>query len=110
MHEMVRTLSDSVPLGLLSNTNPLHYDWCMEHLPVLRHISSHFLSYRLQSLKPAERIFGQVLESLQIAPGDILYIDDIPENVEAGQRAGLNSHLFRGREELELELRRMGLV
>lgn len=109
MHELVTRLSGSVPLGLLSNTNPLHYDWCMEHHPALHHLSSHFLSFQLQSLKPDARIFAQVLENLRIAPGDIFYIDDMPENVEAGRKAGMNSHLFRGREGLEQELRRMGL-
>lgn len=109
MLELVTRLSGSVPLGLLSNTNPLHYEWCMAHLPVLHHISSHFLSYQLRSLKPGARIFAQVLESLQIAPGDILYVDDIPENVEAGRKAGLNSYLFRGLGELEEELGAMGL-
>ncbi len=105
MLELVTRLSSSVPLGLLSNTNPLHYEWCMEHLPVLRHIPSHFLSYQLQSLKPGARIYSQVVRKLQIAPGEILYVDDIPENVEAGRKAGLNSHQFLGREELEEELR-----
>jgi HAD superfamily hydrolase (TIGR01509 family) len=109
MFELVAKLSGSVPLGLLSNTNPLHFDWSMEHLPVLRHISSLFLSYRLRSLKPDARIFDQVLTSLQVAPGSIFYIDDMPENVDAGKNAGLNSHLFRGREGLERELRQMGL-
>jgi HAD superfamily hydrolase (TIGR01509 family) len=109
MLELVTGLSGAVPLGLLSNTNPLHFDWSMEHLPVLRHISSLFLSYRLRSLKPDPRIFEQVLTSLQVAPGSILYIDDMPENVQAGKNAGLNSHLFRGRDGLEQELRRLGL-
>jgi len=109
MLELVTRLSGSVPLGLLSNTNPLHFDWCMEHLPVLQHIPSHFLSYQLQSLKPSARIFAQVVERLQIAPGDIFYIDDMPENVEAGRRAGLNSHLFFGRDGLERDLPAMDL-
>jgi HAD superfamily hydrolase (TIGR01509 family) len=109
MLELVARLSSSVPLGLLSNTNPLHFDWCIEHLPVLQHIPSHFLSYQLQSLKPSARIFSQVVERLQIAPGDIFYVDDIPENIEAGCLTGMNSHLFRNREGLERDLRAMGL-
>lgn len=109
MLELVARLGRSLPLGLLSNTNPLHYDWCMEHLPVLHHIPSHFLSYQLKSLKPDPRIFTRVVEGLQIAPGDIFYVDDIPENVEAGRRVGMNSYLFSGRERLEQDLREMGL-
>jgi FMN phosphatase YigB (HAD superfamily) len=109
MLELVIRLGGRVPLGLLSNTNPLHYDWCMEHLPVLQYIPSHFLSFQLQSLKPSARIFAQVVERLQIAPGDIFYIDDMLENVEAGRRAGLNSHLFLDRGKLEQDLSAMDL-
>ena len=109
MFELVTRLHGVVPLSLLSNTNPLHYDWCMEHLPVLQLLSSHFLSYQLQSLKPSARIFAQVVERLQITPGDIFYIDDMAENVEAGRRAGLDSHLFLGLAELERALRATGL-
>lgn len=109
MLELVIRLSGSVPLGLLSNTNPLHYDWSMEHLPALQYIPSHFLSYQMHSLKPSARIFALVVERLQIAPGNIFYIDDMPENVEAGRLAGLNSHLFRGLVELERDLSAMGL-
>jgi putative hydrolase of the HAD superfamily len=104
MDEIVRSLSARVPLGLLSNTNPLHFDSCMEHLSSLQFIPSHFLSYRLKSLKPDARIFEQAVELLQLDAGDILYIDDIPENIAAAKRVGLNSHLFVGDEELRERL------
>ena len=104
MDELVCALSPKVPLGLLSNTNPLHFDACMENLKVLRFIPSHFLSYRLKSLKPEPGIFEQTIELLHLDPHDVLYIDDIPENIEAAERAGLNGHLFVGSEELLVHL------
>jgi HAD superfamily hydrolase (TIGR01509 family) len=110
MEELVRSLSLKVPLGLLSNTNPLHFDACMERLRVLQFIPSHFLSYRLRSLKPEPAIFAQTIDFLQMDPRDILYIDDIPENIEAAERAGLNGHLFVGSEELEVLLSELGLT
>lgn len=104
MEEIVRNLSARVPLGLLSNTNPLHFDSCMEHLALLQFIPSHFLSYRLKSLKPEAKIFEQAVELLQLAAGDIFYIDDIPENIDAAGKIGLNGHLFVGHEELRERL------
>ncbi len=100
MEELVRSVSTKVPLGLLSNTNPIHFDSCLEHLAVLRFIPSHFLSYRLRSLKPEQAIFQKTIELTQLDPRDILYVDDIPENVEAARKAGLNAHLFVGAGEL----------
>lgn len=105
MLELVTTLSSAVPLGLLSNTNPLHYEMCMGRFPALHHIHSHFLSYRLKSLKPHPEIFAKVTNKMAVSPGDVLYVDDLPENVEAGRRAGFRSHLFRGHQEFQQELR-----
>jgi HAD superfamily hydrolase (TIGR01509 family) len=110
MEDLVRSLSPKVPLGLLSNTNPLHFEACMENLKVLQFIPSHFLSYRLRSLKPESGIFEQTIGLLQLDPRDILYIDDIPENIEAAERAGLNGHLFVGCEKLAVQLSDLGLV
>ena len=110
MEDVIRSLSPKVPLGLLSNTNPLHFDACMENLKVLRFIPSHFLSYRLKSLKPEPGIFVQTIEILRLDPRDILYIDDISENIEAAERAGLNGHLFAGCEKLVVRLSELGLV
>jgi len=110
MEELVRSLAPKVPLGLLSNTNPLHFDACMENLRVLRFIPSHFLSYRLRSLKPGPGIFEQTIDLLQLDPHDVLYIDDIPENIEAAERAGLNGYLFVGHEKLAERLSELALV
>jgi HAD superfamily hydrolase (TIGR01509 family) len=110
MEELVRSLSLKVPLGLLSNTNPLHFDACMESLRALQFIPSHFLSYRLRSLKPEPGIFTQTIDFLQLDPRDILYVDDLPENIEAAGRAGLNGHLFVGSEELVALFSGLGLV
>lgn len=110
MEELVRSLAPKVPLGLLSNTNPLHFDSCMEHLSVLQFIPSHFLSYRMKSLKPEPGIFEQTITYLKLDPRDILYIDDIPENIEAAEGIGLNGHLFVGYDELRALLSEAGLV
>ena len=40
MQELVRALSARVPIGLLSNTNPLHFDLCLDTLGVLQFIPS----------------------------------------------------------------------
>ncbi|MBF8295817.1 MAG: HAD-superfamily hydrolase, subfamily variant 3 [Bacteroidetes bacterium] len=110
MEELVRNLGARVPLGLLSNTNPLHFDACMDDLAVLQFIPSHFLSYRLRSLKPETKIFEKAIELLQLDPGDVFYIDDLHENVEAARRVGLNGSLFVGEQELKQRLSDLGLI
>jgi len=110
MEELVRNLGARVPLGLLSNTNPMHFDACMDDLAVLQVIPSHFLSYRLKSLKPEPGIFEKAIQLLQLDPGDVLYIDDLDENVEAARRVGLNGYLFAGEQELKRRLSDLELI
>lgn len=110
MEELVQRVAASVQVGLLSNTNPLHYEWCLNNLPVLEFIFFHFLSYKLRSLKPERAIFNMIVKLLQVHPNEILYIDDLPDNVEAARAVGFGVHLFVGRDELEQQLKQLALL
>lgn len=96
MEAIVRRVSAFVPMGILSNTNPIHFEYCLESLPVLQHIPSHFVSYHLGALKPEPEIFERAIEQVALPPEQILYIDDLAENVEASRAAGLMGHQFLG--------------
>lgn len=54
--------------------------------------------------KPERAFFLRAAERLQVAPGRCLLIDDIPENVEAGRRYGLNAVLTKDLGEFPLAL------
>jgi FMN phosphatase YigB (HAD superfamily) len=101
MEEIVRRVGASVPLGLLSNTNPVHFDYCLQTFRVLRNIPTHFLSYQLKALKPEPEIFARVTMQISFPPGEILYIDDLSENVDAARAAGFLGHQFIGVKEIE---------
>jgi len=105
MEDIVRRVSSIVPVGLLSNTNPLHYNSCLETVKCLRYIPTHFLSFKLKSLKPDPSIYRQVIQELRLPPADVLYIDDVPQNVEGARAVGITCHVFDGREPL---VRRLG--
>jgi len=51
-----------------------------------------------------------LLAAPRLRPEEILYIDDVPEFLNAGQRAGMQGLLFTGAEALMAELRRRGIV
>ncbi len=101
MEDLVRRVGASVPLGLLSNTNPVHFEYCLHTFRVLQHIPSYFLSYQLKAFKPEPEIFARVIEQISLPPGEILYIDDLAENVEAARVAGLMGQQFIGVKNIE---------
>jgi len=110
MEDLVRRVASKASLGLLSNTNPLHYETGCANLRVLQVIPNHFLSYKLRALKPEPLIFERVLQRLSLNPAEVLYIDDIEENLHAAEQFGFECHLFRERLTLEEELRHRGLL
>lgn len=88
--------SEGYRLSLLSNTNPFILEWAQSkdfdgHGHSLdEYLDSLYLSYELKLMKPDERIFRLMLEAENVAPEQVLYIDDGPKNVEAARRIGLN--------------------
>ena len=68
-----------------------------------------FLSYRLKQRKPEPLIFSTIIESTSLPPASILFIDDIPENIGAAKKAGLNTLLYTTTDALVKCLKSVGL-
>lgn len=95
--DLLRKLrSEGYRLSLLSNTNPFITEWSLSknfdgHGHSLdEYLDSIYLSYELKIMKPDERIFRVMLESENVAPSSVLFIDDGPKNVAAARKIGLN--------------------
>ena len=58
------------------------------------------LSCDLRQLKPRPEIYHSCLERAAAQPGECLFIDDIPANVEAARATGMHSIHFTGAKEL----------
>ncbi len=54
--------------------------------------------------KPDPRIFELVVERLGVQPGEAVFVDDFPENIQAAQNAGLQTIQFRSTEQTIKEL------
>ena len=53
-----------------------------------------FLSYELGLRKPDPEIYKTVLQRLNAAPSEVLFIDDTQVNVEAAQKLGITAIIF----------------
>ncbi|MBI4423279.1 MAG: HAD family phosphatase [Elusimicrobia bacterium] len=95
---------------LLSNTNRLHYEFIRKRYAFARHAHGAILSYRLRLRKPDPAIYRAALKTARVRPEEAVFIDDLPENVEAARRLGLHALQFRGAPELRLQLARLGVL
>ncbi|OUR95117.1 haloacid dehalogenase [Flavobacteriales bacterium 34_180_T64] len=76
-------------LILLSNTNTLHIDWIIEHVPFYNDFKAAFnafyLSHEIHLRKPDREIFDFVLKENSLLPEETLFIDDTEENIIAAK-------------------------
>jgi FMN phosphatase YigB (HAD superfamily) len=78
-------------LYILSNTNPIHYEYALRNYSYISLIKNHALSYRLNLAKPDIRIYEKVIRQYEIIPGETVFIDDLKENCEAAEKTGIKS-------------------
>ncbi len=90
---VVELLKGKVGLHLLSNTNLLHFEHCLREFPWLRRFDSWFLSYEMGLRKPDPEVYRTVLKRLGSRPEEILYLDDIPANLEPARLLGIRTEL-----------------
>jgi FMN phosphatase YigB (HAD superfamily) len=108
--EIFERLAAKRRLVLLSNTDAIHVARMEQVFRFPRSFSARLYSCAVGLAKPDPAIYARAIEAAGAAPGEILYIDDVPEFAEAGRRAGLQVHRFRGAEPLLAELRARGLL
>ncbi len=96
--ELFRKLrAEGYRLSLLSNTNPFIMEWSLSKAfdghghSLDEYLDSIYVSYEMKVMKPDERIFKMMLESENVAPSQVLFIDDGPKNVAAARSLGINA-------------------
>ena len=91
-------------LGLISNTNPLHFHYILTKFPVIHIFDKWILSHEVGFKKPDVRIFQKAMEWASVEPKKILLIDDMKRHVEAAVSLGMQAIHFVSAHQLEQEL------
>ena len=101
MVELVKQISHKYQTGLVSNTSETHYRLSLNRFEALHILQKHYLSYRLQVMKPDRKFYKFIIHDLQVAPSVILFIDDLESNVEGARGVGMQAIRFEGAEKLK---------
>lgn len=87
---------------MLSNTNDGHTTHIINKCfagsrnNMLRYFDDLFLSHEMHLAKPDSEIYSETIRRAGIDPSATIYFDDLPQNIEAGNRAGFHSVLTKG--------------
>ncbi len=97
-------------LVLGSNTNDLHAtQFRRQFAGTLAHFDGLVLSFEVGHIKPSAAFYLACAEAAGADPGDCVFIDDLPENVEGARAAGLVGLLYRETAELLRDLDALGV-
>jgi len=101
---LVSRLSQHVRLFILSNTNPLHFEYLHSTCPVIKKMEAVILSYQTGSAKPASAIYEHALQLAGLPPERVWYVDDVAEFVDAAAKLGIHAIQFQSASKLSADL------
>ena len=111
IHSALKRITDSVFLTALTNTNELHYKvWSNKYAETLKLFEKIFISYQLGFRKPEERAFRHVSKAFNIKPHEILFFDDVVENIEKANALGMHAVQVYNPTDVTTELLKRGLM
>jgi HAD superfamily hydrolase (TIGR01509 family) len=89
--ELVDEVQARVPIGLLSNTNALHWAEHGDALSFLDRFDHRFLSFELGLLKPDRDLFDRIAQLVPPERDRVLFLDDNQINVDGARAAGFQA-------------------
>ena len=95
-------------LHFLSNMPAPYAEHLEREHDFLRCFESGVISARVQQIKPEPGIFDTAARLFGAEPAQLVFIDDVPDNVHAARRAGWNALHFIDAADCEAQLRRQG--
>lgn len=108
--ELIPRLAGRYRLLLASNTNDAHFrQFTAQFADVLAQFDHLCTSHAAGDRKPHPGFFAHVQRFAAADPGECLFIDDLPVNVEAGRRHGWAGLVYRPGDDLAAELGRFGI-
>ncbi len=111
---MTRLHGDLVSLGyktyIFSNTNELAVRHIERNFPFFRRFTGHIYSYKCKSMKPEAPIYEAMEHMAGRRASQMVYIDDRPENIEAGAARGWQGVVHESPEKTRAYLSRIGIL
>ncbi|HNX26446.1 MAG TPA: HAD-IA family hydrolase, partial [Phycisphaerae bacterium] len=99
----------NVPLYVLSNINDVHADYL--HGRWFEEISiACWMSNEIGMDKPSREVFEFVLGQIKCQPSELLFFDDIAENVQSAASLGINAVLVKNPDDVVKKLEECKLL
>lgn len=110
--DMLRRLSESYDLYMLSNNNPICLPCAQKMfaeagIPVDKIFKKCYMSFEMKALKPSEAFYKSVIQDIGLTSEQLLFIDDSHRNVDGAIDAGLPAVYYEPGTDLDDLIRRI---
>ncbi|MDD5566564.1 MAG: HAD family phosphatase [Candidatus Omnitrophica bacterium] len=110
VYSLVRTLRAKYRVGLISNINPLHFEFLRQTTPIFDAFDFLVTSYAVGAVKPKPRIYQAALEAAGARAQESFYVDDRIELIHAARTLGMRAYVYKGFAQLALDLAECGIA
>lgn len=110
MEHLFDRIAEKHRVGLLSDTDPLHWAKAKEILPWLSRIEHPTLSFETGYLKPHPAAYLKAAENCATPPENCFFIDDTQDNVDGARAVGMAALTFQNPERLAKDLAKLGIL
>jgi glucose-1-phosphatase len=108
---LVQAQRKTMPCYAFTNTNASHQStWSRLYPGIIQAFDQIFASHELGLRKPEAEAFMRICQLTRTQPADILFFDDLLENVQAAMDNGLQAVLVRSPQDVRDALTRIGAV
>jgi len=109
MKNIVSSLRKNYRVVSVSNDNTIASRAISREIGLKPFFDAEFVSSEIGVKKPDKGVFNFLLKRFGIGPGEMIFIDDKPENVESAKRLGITGFHFTCPEKLVADLRRANI-
>jgi putative hydrolase of the HAD superfamily len=105
---LVEEMLGQIRCAVASNTSEAHWTLERKRLPFGTRLQPEAVSYRVGAMKPDPKFFLALCHVSGVAPDRIVFTDDREDNVAGAASVGITALLYRGHQQLRLDLRPLG--
>ena len=110
MRALIEALHRQYRLGILSNWDDRLEDILEERLGIAHYFDVIVNSHRIGVAKPDKQAYVEALRLLDVAPQEVLFIDDLERNTKVASELGMHTHIYRDLPTLIEELRDLSVL
>jgi len=96
MRAVLEAFRARYPVTLLSDVDPMHWEYLTRTYPWLQKIPRPVLSFQSGYMKPHPMCYTLAAQAVDTSPENCLFIDDRPPNVAGACAVGMQAVLFKG--------------